>query len=129
MLLLSPLSLSFHFTFSLQFLSTSFCSPLCKPETHTISGLQNQIWGLYQIKTKIYTEKTKNQRDTNLIFVILGKDKEMEAATEAPAERTVEATVLVLVETVLRHDDMIQSEFGNKPLFFAFTFFIFTTTI
>ena len=53
----------------------------------------------------------------------------MEAATEAPAKRTVEATVLVLVETVLRHDDMIQSEFGNKPLFFAFTFFIFTTTI
>jgi hypothetical protein len=53
----------------------------------------------------------------------------MEAATDAPAERTVEATVLALVDTVLRHDDMILSEFGNKPLFFVFTFFIITTTI
>ena len=53
----------------------------------------------------------------------------MEAAIEAPAERTVEVTMLVLVETILRHDDMILSEFDNKPLFFAFIFFIFTTTI
>ena len=53
----------------------------------------------------------------------------MEVATEAPAERTLEAMVLVLVETVLRHNNMIMSEFGNKSLFFAFIFFIFTTTI
>lgn len=48
----------------------------------------------------------------------------MEAATEAPAERTVEATVLALVETVLRQEEMILNELGNKPLFFPFPFFI-----
>lgn len=48
----------------------------------------------------------------------------MEAATDAPAERTVEATVLAFVDTVLRHEDMILRELGNKPLFFPFPFFI-----
>lgn len=48
----------------------------------------------------------------------------MEEATEAPAERTVEATVQALVETVLRQEEMILKELGNKPLFFPFTFFI-----
>ena len=56
MLLLSPLSsLSFHFTFSLQFLSTSFCFLLFKPETHTISALPSflsQI-NLFPSKKKI----------------------------------------------------------------------------
>lgn len=48
----------------------------------------------------------------------------MEAATEAPAERTVEATVLAFVDTVLRHEEIILNELGNKPLFFPFPFFM-----
>ena len=36
-------SLSFHFSFSLQFLSTSFCSLLFKPETYTISVLLSSL--------------------------------------------------------------------------------------
>ena len=43
MLFLSPLSLSFHFTFSLQFLSTLFCSLLFKTETHAISALPSSL--------------------------------------------------------------------------------------
>ena len=39
----------------------------------------------------------------------------MEAATEAPAERTVEATEPALEDTVLRQDDMIRSELGSSP--------------
>lgn len=49
---------------------------------------------------------------------------EIEAATEAPAERTVEATVLAFVDTVFKQDDIIFNEFGNKPLFLPFPFFI-----
>ncbi|KAL6978454.1 hypothetical protein U1Q18_020122 [Sarracenia purpurea var. burkii] len=45
----------------------------------------------------------------------------MEAATEAPAERT---TVLAFVDTVLRQEDIIFKEFGNKPLLLPFPFFI-----
>jgi hypothetical protein len=48
----------------------------------------------------------------------------MEEATEAPAERTVEATVQALVETVLRQEEMIRKELGNKPLFLPFPFFM-----
>lgn len=48
----------------------------------------------------------------------------MEEATEAPAERTVEATVQALVETVLRQEEMILKELGNKPLFLPLPFFI-----
>ena len=48
----------------------------------------------------------------------------MEAATEAPAERTVEATLLAFVETVFRQDDIILNEFGKEPLFLPFPFLI-----
>lgn len=48
----------------------------------------------------------------------------MEAATEAPAERTVEATVLAFVDTVLRQEEIILNELGNKPLFLPFPFFM-----
>ncbi|PNX95166.1 hypothetical protein L195_g018350 [Trifolium pratense] len=46
----------------------------------------------------------------------------MEEATEAPAERTVVATVQALVETVLTQEEMILKELGNKPLFLPFPF-------
>jgi hypothetical protein len=39
----------------------------------------------------------------------------MEAATDAPAERTVDATEPALEDTVLRQDDMIRSELGSSP--------------
>lgn len=48
----------------------------------------------------------------------------MEAATEAPAERTVEATEPALDETVLRQDDMIRSELGSSPFLPPFPRFI-----
>ncbi|CAL1362129.1 unnamed protein product [Linum trigynum] len=48
----------------------------------------------------------------------------MEAATEAPAVRTVEATVVAFVDTVLRQEEMILNEWGNKPLFLPFPLFI-----
>lgn len=36
----------------------------------------------------------------------------------------MEATVQALVETVLRHEEMILKELGNKPLFLDFPFFM-----
>ena len=55
---------------------------------------------------------------------IATEEDEIEAATEAPAERTVEATVVAFVDTVLRHRETILNEFGNKPLFFPFPVFM-----
>ena len=49
-------SLSFHFTFSLQFLSTSFCSLLFKPETHTISALPSSL-----SQISLFPSKKKSQ--------------------------------------------------------------------
>lgn len=43
---------------------------------------------------------------------------------EAAEERTVEATVVALVETVLRQEEIILNELGNNPLFLLFPFFI-----
>jgi hypothetical protein len=48
----------------------------------------------------------------------------MDAATDAPAERTVEATEPALEETVLRQDDMIRSELGSSPFLPPFPRFI-----
>lgn len=36
----------------------------------------------------------------------------------------MEATVVALVDTVLRHREIILNELGNKPLFFPFPFFM-----
>lgn len=40
----------------------------------------------------------------------------IEAATEAPAERTVEATEPAFEDTVLRQEEIIRSELGSSPL-------------
>lgn len=64
-----------------------------------------------EIKQK-YIKKIRNRRTWS---PSVSAGTAIDAATEAPADRTVLATEPAFDETVFRHDEMILSELGSRP--------------